>query len=674
MIQNQKPTTTITDRSQRCWERLLLALAKALLLALAVASLSACAPHLSELFKIVTYPAEEPSPTPPVVNSTPPSAEALQTLATVEGTALPERDLIALAQRLLGASAIPRVARETPYYYQVGDKERFWVSNTDTDERFEVTAVLQYITPHLYVWVQEEVQVDLQALISSAERFESQTYPTNRFYFGSEWSPGVDGDPHLNILHARGLGSSVGGYYASSDEFSRLAHPYSNEREMFYVNVDTVTVGSAYYDGLLAHEFQHMIHWHADRNEELWLNEGFSELAADLNGFDPGGAELAFLALPDVQMNDFDYDTNGQAHYGAAYLFALYFLERFGEDATRALVSHPENGAAGIEAVLSQLGYSTSFEDLFADWAVALYLDDPDLSDGRYGFRALDLPQPALAADISVYPTAVSGDSVHQFATDYIRLSGTQPVTVVLTGTRQVRLVSTDPHDGRAFWWSNRGDDADTTLTRAFDFSELEVVTLTYWLWYHIEENWDYAYLEVSTDDGRTWDTIQTPHTTDSDPMGNNYGHGYTGTSGGGDIPRWVHERIDLSAYAGQRVLLRFETITDGAIHKQGLVIDDLAIPELNFQDGFEVSDPAWEAAGFVRSENSLPQVFSVQLIELGIKPCVQRLQLDERGTARWQISLGAEMNQAVLIVSGVTPITLELAPYTYQVLISSPQ
>ena len=298
--------------------------------------------------------APQTSSTPEIVTQAP-AANAHKMLNILEKIEIPQSDLAAQAQRLTNVGEIPEVVRDAPYDYQLGDQEDFWASNTDSNENFELTAVLKYITPHLYVWVEEGAEINLEAVKASADRFEAQTYPTNRRYFGSEWSPGVDSDVHLNILHAHNLGDTVGGYYSSADEFSQLAHPYSNEREMFYVNLDTMTVGGDYYDGLLAHEFQHMIHWHSDRNEDLWLNEGMSELAAFLNGFDPGSAEYEFLAQPDLQLNDFDYDV-GSAHYGAAYLFCLYFLERFGEEANQALIANPANGARGLNAVLEESG------------------------------------------------------------------------------------------------------------------------------------------------------------------------------------------------------------------------------------------------------------------------------------------------------------------------------
>ena len=44
---------------------------------------------------------------------------------------------------------------------------------------------------------------------------------------------------------------------------------------MFFINSDNVDLGDDYIYGTVAHEFQHMIHWYKDRNEETWVNEGF---------------------------------------------------------------------------------------------------------------------------------------------------------------------------------------------------------------------------------------------------------------------------------------------------------------------------------------------------------------------------------------------------------------
>ncbi len=613
-----------------------------------------------------------PTPVPRIVRTPLVLAERTteELLAEVE---VPERDLVKLAARLKKLDRpIPVVVNETPPRYEVGDREVFWVSNQDTKEHFTITATLRYMTPHVYMWVEEGCEVDQEALEKSARRFEERTYPTNRAFFGSEWTPGVDNDPHLSILHARGLGEAVAGYYSVADQYSRLINPYSNEREMFYINLDNVQPGTDFYDGVLAHEFQHMIHWALDRNEDTWVNEGLSELASYLNGYSVGGADFFYSRAPDTQLTTWP-DGPGEAgpNYGASYLFMAYFLERFGEEAMRAVVAHPANGIAGFDAVLAERGLR--FEDVFADWLIANYLDDPKLEDGRYGYRELDVLPPRLDQTHDRYPVQRS-TTVHQYGADYIELSQpTKPIDVAIEfrGSTRVKLVPNEPHSGRFYWWSNRGDDSNMTLTRPFDLRGLSQATLEAWLWYDIEEDWDYAYIEVSTDGGRTWDILPGRYTTDTNPTGNSFGHAYTGKSGDSETegPAWVKEEVDLTPYVGQEVLIRFEYITDDAVNHVGLCVDDIAIPELGYFYDVEEGEGGWVAEGFIRTDNVLPQRFLVQLIELDSEPRVRRMELDERQEGRLVVrGLGEEVERAVLVVSGLAPVTTELASYEYSI------
>ncbi|MGD9146206.1 MAG: hypothetical protein PVI80_11630, partial [Anaerolineae bacterium] len=139
--------------------------------------------------------------TVPTLILRPPLAAELQTAQDVEQTPLPDRDLLDLARRLQGAS-ITDVATEpaTPRSRQLGERETFWLHNVDSNSFFTTTAVLQYETPHAYWWIEEGYQVPQRDLERSARNFENDTYPTNRRVFGSEWSPGIDADPHIYIF------------------------------------------------------------------------------------------------------------------------------------------------------------------------------------------------------------------------------------------------------------------------------------------------------------------------------------------------------------------------------------------------------------------------------------------------------------------------------------------
>jgi len=623
------------------------------------------------------------TPVPPVVEtSTPEPTPAItrepvgdvgpETEELLETAEVPVRDLHDLAIRLRGLPPdTPRTVNPAGSPdYAVGTRRLFHVSNVDTDEQFDIEATLEYKTEHVYMWVEEGARVDRDDLVEAAELFEEHTYSTDRNFFGSEWSPGVDNDPHVSILHARNLGDSVAGYYSSADEFIAAVRDDSNEMEMFYINVENVTVNDDFYNGVLAHEFQHMIHWYNDRNEETWLNEGFSELAMYLNDFDVGGHDWLFAMEPDTQLNSWPEGPGAAgANYGAAYLFTSYFLDRFGSDATQALVAHPENSFASVESVLEELGNRLTYEDLFGDWIVANLLDNPGVDDGRYGYTEIDPPSPDVETTYreSDYPVSES-NTVHQQGTDYIELRGEQPLVFRFTGSTQIGLVNTAGYSGRYFWWSNRGDDSDMMLTRAFDLSDVDDATLDFWIWYDLEEDWDYAYVQISTDDGETWEILTTPSGTPTNPNGNSFGWAYTGMSGGGEAPEWIQEQVDLSSYTGQEVLVRFEYITDDAVNRPGFVLDDIAIPEIGYFSDFEEDEDEWEPAGFIRHANVLPQRWLVQLILFGRETTVQRLELNEDLTGEWVIPLDSRTDRAVVTISGLAPVTTEMGSYSYEI------
>jgi immune inhibitor A len=611
-----------------------------------------------------------PVPTPTLVPSSTPLStqpEFVTTEKLLTNANIPVRDRLDLARRFkLSDEAIPAIVNPTPPAYQLGDQETFWVGESETLRNFQVTATLQHVAPHSYWWIEDGYNVSDSAVAASAETFEDTIYPTNRAFFGSEWSPGVDNDPRVHIFI--GDVPDVGGYFYSINEYSSIINPYSNEKEMFFININAARPGSDRLDSILAHEFQHMIHWYNDANEETWVNEGLSELAMALNGYDTGGTERAFVRTPDTQLNAWgNSPSESIAHYGGSYLFMSYFLERFGEDMMRQVVAHPANGADGFNAVLAAEGYPQRFDDIFADWLAANYLHDPTLGEGLWGYRDLSVNSVDLDTQHSEYPVQRES-TVNQYAADYVTFEdGRGSLTVEFTGDTQVKVVPNEPHSGIYQWWSNRGDDSDMTLTRGFDLSDVDQATLQFWTWYDIEEDWDFAYVEVSSDGGQTWDILPGRYTTTENKSGNSFGHAWTGISGGGDAPRWVQEEVDLSDYAGQRIHVRFEYITDDAVNHVGFLLDDIAIPAIGYFDDTEAGDDDWQAAGFARIDNVLPQRYVVQLIELGDEPRVQRMTLDEHNHGQLTVTdVGGTTDEVVLVIGGITPFTTEVASYHY--------
>jgi immune inhibitor A len=628
-------------------------------------------------------PSEAPTATPPPVDTptaAPPATStplppALRSLQTLEASRVPARDPYALAARLRYKNGKPlaRTTGRPPGNYQVGHKDAFNISDIENKNYYTVNATVREVTEHAYWYAQDGAPIDQGVLMALARTFEEKIYPTNRALFGSEWTPGVDNDPRITVLFAPLRGA--GGSYSAADEYTRAVNPFSNEREMFYIST---TSGWGGLEGTLAHELQHMIHWHEHANQDIWLNEGASVLASALNGYDVLGVDVDFMQDPDVQLSAWQPSPGlARANYGAAFLFLDYLMAHYGgEQIMRAVLAAPEPGAKAVDTALRSLGHSESFIDVFKQWTLA------NLVDGLPGAGpALDYPDREVQVSPQVvldhYPTGYSGQ-VSQFGARYVQLSapedGTGALHVDFTGQTEIPAVTAPAHSGSAIWWSNRGDLANTTMTRDFDLTGLGAATLSCYIWFDIEQDFDYAYIEASTDNGLTWDTLKGKYTSSTNPNGTNYGSAYTGKSAdkpGADQSGWLHEKIDLGAYVGKKIMLRFEYITDDGYNAQGIAIDDVSIPELGYIDNAE-SDSGWQSEGFVRLDNKLPQSYYLAVARIGSPGVdIQQVEVDASGNASFNVEgLGAAgpYSKAVLVIAGLTPYNLQRPTYELSV------
>jgi immune inhibitor A len=143
------------------------------------------------------------------------------------------------------------------------------------------------------------------------------------------------------------------------------------------------------------------------------------------------------------------------------------------------------------------------------------------------------------------------------------------------------------------------GDNAFRTLTREFDFTGASAPMLTFDTYFEIEEDWDYAYVQASTDGGTTWTSLLNVE-------------GVYATSNVNGSPAWMGEggltgsydgvlTYDLTAYAGGMVMLRFVYASDTAVQEAGIWIDNISIDDgganLYFNDLEDSSD--WDNDGW---------------------------------------------------------------------------
>jgi hypothetical protein len=354
---------------------------------------------------------------------------------------------------------------------KAGDKKIFWGldftaydGNDRSIKHYRLTATLRQITDNAYIFVEDGAPASSRSIASLADAFETKILPRETRYFGKPWSPGIDSDARVTLLvmsirspggatDPLGLsGVTVGGFFNDEDEYPNDdKHPYSNEREMVTLNAN-LDVGSSLVLEVLAHEYQHLIHWNSDRSEELWVNEGLSMVAPSVAGVSGGPTSSLGNAIMAFGL---DYDNSltawgdrGQdaivADYGAAGLFFTYLGEKYGgPDTYFKIVHRTEKGIDGVLLGLKDAGYPVQFPVLFSQWAVANLADDEMLGEPphyygyssdevqnlRGGLAALHELLPDLIPKL-FQPTRVKefpakgGASLRPQAAHYIELAG----------------------------------------------------------------------------------------------------------------------------------------------------------------------------------------------------------------------------------------------------------
>jgi immune inhibitor A len=163
------------------------------------------------------------------------------------------------------------------------------------------------------------------------------------------------------------------------------------------------------------------------------------------------------------------------------------------------------------------------------------------------------------------------------------------------------------PHSGEEMWWSGNDQDwADVRLSRSVDVPDTG--DAKFWMWndYVIESDWDYGFVEVSTDGGSTWTEQKVYDESGAEvTTGDSYGdpNGRLGDFGGkqygltGSTDGWAHQYVDLSGFGGQTVQVRLRYATDAAFKERGWFSDDFSVTgggETVWSDDVEGGENGW--------------------------------------------------------------------------------
>jgi hypothetical protein len=160
-------------------------------------------------------------------------------------------------------------------------------------------------------------------------------------------------------------------------------------------------------------------------------------------------------------------------------------------------------------------------------------------------------------------------------------------------------------------WWSDRGDLVDYALRGTVDltaFSENDTVTLGIDAKWNLEEDWDFAFVQVSEDGGETWESLANDFTTDSAvpealPLIIENLPGLTGQNPNWGETGWAsldHLEFDLSDYAGEVILVQFRELTDWSTNLDGMYIKNVTVNGVLIDNADDVISfepvPAYEA------------------------------------------------------------------------------
>lgn len=160
-----------------------------------------------------------------------------------------------------------------------------------------------------------------------------------------------------------------------------------------------------------------------------------------------------------------------------------------------------------------------------------------------------------------------------------------QAVKANLPDKTTVRAYTT-ARTGKYAWYSGRGDNLVSTMTRPVP--KAKKVTVAADVWNQIEAGYDFLYAEYSTDGGTSWTQI-------------------AALDGNSDWKRhtWGYQPGNKAS------LFRFRYATDGGVNEAGAFLDNITIKSKGkpVTDGAEKGTGGWDIDGFTRSTGTETKV-----------------------------------------------------------------
>ncbi len=339
--------------------------------------------------------------------------------------------------------------------HDIGDTLPFFTQNLKTNSFEQISAVCMHKTDKTYIfveaseWTSEKVtQTDLENFHTAFElstpngSLDPNSGIKNILETTFGLPPNKSGDGYVYILiydikdwyDPPNVNTYVAGYFHPNDQGNGS---YSNKKDLIYVDSDPGDPSATQTLGFIAHEYQHLLHYNQDPNESslsgLWVNEGISEYASFLCGY---GLEnpSRFLRSPERSLTAFQQSgANTLIDYSKVALWTYYLGEKFGTSLVSAIVSDTKQSIAGVRSALTSQGINLSFEEVFSNFVVANYADNPNLGDnGYFGYSNINLPILAkISITHNIYPVDTKHKTLPDYSSAYFRFTG-QDSTAIL--------------------------------------------------------------------------------------------------------------------------------------------------------------------------------------------------------------------------------------------------
>lgn len=364
------------------------------------------------------------------------------------------------------------------------------------------------------------------------------------------------------------------------------------------------------YEGTFAHEWQHLLEHYTDPGEELWINEGLSDYAQSLVGYADGtatvyhpGADTHLVCFQGFAVVKTAFNANPRAcggaqnslnlwgegapaevlaDYGNAYQFLLYLHDRFGPAVLSRL--HRDGRHQGLAAVQEALGPDVRLYGVLHDFQTMTLVDKVAGDGTMIGVPRDRVTAASLRSTVNLAnPASYDRPGAAPNGADYVRLRDAGGRALRGADLRSVRFHGARTLPPLPLEWTVRdgalysGDASDTDAAAVIPVRVPgKAATLTLRARYGAEKGYDYGYVTVSADGGRTYRAVAGDRTV-AGPLG----PALTGTTDG-----FEKHTYDLSAYAGKQILLGFRYVSDGAVNEGGWYVDDVAIGGRAVSDG----------------------------------------------------------------------------------------